>query len=493
MKRAAWVRRRTDVSTGSDILSSVLAAMQAAPLDNVYLIAALWIGLALVASLISIRIGLSVALAEILVGVFAGNVLHIQSNDWINFLAGFGSILLTFLAGAEIDPASFRRHFKASMVIGAVGFVAPFLGALAVAYFVVGWNLHAAEIAGIALSTTSVAVVYAVMIETGLNRTEIGKLILAACFVNDLGTVLALGVIFANYNIYLALFAVVTVVVLAVLPWTARFVIRRWGGRVSEPEVKFLFLVLFGLGGLAALGQSEAVLPAYLIGLVIAGTFMKNRLLMERMRSTAFALLTPFYFLKAGSLVSIPVLLTATGAGLIALFFGTKMVTKMVGIRPLTRPFGLKPRLGNYTTLLMSTGLTFGSISALFGYTNHYIDQTEYTILVTVVILSAIVPTQIAQWFFQPRIELGEAGAYAGAPAVSAEEASGGARSRGRHRRLTSRRRRQPADCRSRSRSPAAATPRPGAVVRQASHERRARSRLARLSEAEPQPPRRRQ
>jgi Kef-type K+ transport system membrane component KefB len=395
-------------------LAAALSALSVLNLNNVYLTAALWIGLALAASLISIRTGISVALTEIFVGVLAGNVVHLQTNDWINFLAGFGSVLLTFLAGAEIEPAAFHRHLKASLVIGVVGFLAPFLGVMAVAYWGVHWNLHAAQIAGIALSTTSVAVVYAVMIETGLNRTEIGKLILAACFVNDLGTVLALGVLFANYNVWLALFAVVTAAVLVVLPWTTRFVIRRWGGRVSEPEVKFLFLVLFGLGGLATLASSEAVLPAYLVGLVIAGTFLHNRVLMDRMRSTAFALLTPFYFLKAGALVSLPVLVTATGAGLVGLFFLLKMATKIVGIRPLTRPFGLAPRIGNYTTLLMATGLTFGSISALFGYTHGYIDRTQYTILVTVVILSAVVPTLIAQELFRPRIELGEAGPVSG-------------------------------------------------------------------------------
>jgi Kef-type K+ transport system membrane component KefB len=376
--------------------------------------------LALIASLISIRIGISVALVEITVGVLAGNFLHVQTTDWINFLASFGSVLLTFLAGAEIDPVSLRKHLKASLAIGAVGFLIPFLGAFA--FFVMHWQLHAAQIAGIALSTTSVAVVYAVMIETGLNHTEIGKMILAACFINDLGTVLALGILFANYNVWLALFVVLTAAVLAVLPWLMRLIMRHWGGRVSEPEVKFIFLVLFALGGLATIAGSEAVLPAYLVGLVIAGTFMHNRVLMDRMRSTAFALLTPFYILKAGSLISLPVLVTATGAGLVAFFFLTKMITKIVGIRPLTSLFGMMPRVGNYTTLLMATGLTFGSISVLFGLTHSYIDRTQYTILVTVVILSAVVPTLFAQTLFRPRVHLGEAGPVVGAAEAAPSE-----------------------------------------------------------------------
>ena len=151
---------------------------------------------------------------------------------------------------------------------------------------------------------------------------------------------------------------------------------------------------------------------------------MHNRVLMDRMRSIAFALLTPFYFLKAGSLISLPALLTWTSIGLVALFLLTKLIAKFIGVRPLTRPFGLPARVGNYMTLLMATGLTFGSISALYGYTHGYIDQTQYTILVTVVILSAIVPTLIAQSFFRPRVELGEAtlGVDAGALAAAGND-----------------------------------------------------------------------
>jgi Kef-type K+ transport system membrane component KefB len=369
---------------------------------NVWLVAAVWMGLALAASIISIRIGISVALIEILVGIVAGNFLHVQTAPWIDFLATFGSGLLTFLAGAEIDPDSLRRHLRPALAIGAVGFIAPFLAAGAVAYWFAHWELHASYIAGIALSTTSVAVVYAVMLETGLNRTEIGKLILAACFVNDLGTVLALGIIFANFNGWLALFVAVTAVVLWYLPRLTRFVLRSVGHRVSEPEVKFVFLVLFLLGGLAKLANSEAVLPAYLIGLVIAGVFVRDRILMDRMRAIAFTMLTPFYFIKAGLYVSLPAV--AAGAFLILVLLGTKMASKIIGIWPLTRYFRFERRAGAFTTLLMSTGLTFGTISALFGLTNHIITQSQYTILVTVVIASAVVPTLIAQRFFQPAV-----------------------------------------------------------------------------------------
>ena len=379
-------------------------------MENVWYVAAIWMGLAFLASLISIRAGISVALIEILVGVVAGNIhfgngQHIlQTTDWTNFLAMLGSGVLTFLAGAEIDPFSLRANLRASMTIGILSFSLPFLAVWAFAQFVLGWPLHQAQIAGIALSTTSVAVVYAVMIEGGFGETPMGKTILAACFITDLGTVLALGTFFADFNLWLLVFVVATAVMLWFMPGLMRFIIARLGAtRVSEPEVKFIFFVLFFLGGLASTAKSEAVLPAYLVGLVIAGVFLRDKTLVHRMRSIAFTIFTPFYFIKAGLFVSLPVLWASLG--LIAILLLIKMVTKYIGVWPSTKMFYMRNREANYTTLLMATGLTFGTISALFGLQNKIIDQNQYTVLVTVVILSAFVPTLIAQKFFQPTIE----------------------------------------------------------------------------------------
>ena len=376
-------------------------------MEQVWFTATAWIGLALLASLISIRIGISVALVEIFLGFVAGNLGAyfdwgiFKPTPWINFLAGFASVVLTFLAGAEIEPEAFRRQFKATLVIGIVSFLFPFLGTMAYTYYVSGWTLQAAQIAGIALSTTSMAVVYAVMVETGLNATNLGKLILAACFITDLGTVMALGLIFANYDYWLLIFAAVTLVALWRLPALSRYVFARWGGRVSEPEIKFIFLVLSVLGALAVTARSEAVLPAYLFGMVVAGLFVQDKVLIFRMRSIVFALLTPFFFLKAGTLVSLSALLA--GFGLLVILFWVKVATKCIGVWPLCRLFQIPARESNYTTLLMSTGLTFGSISALFGFNYGYIDQAQYSILVTVVIASAVFPTMVAQIWFQPR------------------------------------------------------------------------------------------
>lgn len=373
--------------------------------QNIWFVAAIWMALALAASLISIWAGISVALIEILVGVIAGNFLGLHANmDWINFLALLGSGVLTFLAGAEIDPRSLKTNLRVSGLIGILSFGVPFVVVWMFAQFVLGWPLHQAQIAGIALSTTSVAVVYAVMIEGGYSDTAMGKSILAACFITDLGTVLALGALFANFDIWLVIFVVVMCVVLWFMPTWTQFIIQKLGAtRVSEPEVKFILFVLFFLGGLATTAKSEAVLPAYLVGLVVAGVFLRDKTLVHRMRSIAFAVFTPFYFIKAGLYVSLPALWA--GFGIVAVLLLLKMITKLVGVFPLARMHYMGKREATYTTLLMATGLTFGTISALFGLQNKIIDQHQYTILVSVVILSAFVPTLIAQKFFQPTVE----------------------------------------------------------------------------------------
>jgi Kef-type K+ transport system membrane component KefB len=397
--------------------------------ENIWFIAAVWMGLALLASLISIRTGISVALIEILVGVVTGNfavgleggTLHVgiagagtsaghlhhvlQSTEWTNFLALLGSGVLTFLAGAEIDPISLKSNWRASVLIGVLSFAIPFAVVWLCAQFLFGWSLHEAQIAGIALSTTSVAVVYAVMIEGGFSDTAMGKMILAACFITNFGTVLSLGTLFANYNPWLLLFVIATVIVLWFMPrWTQSIIIRLGAKQVSEPEVKFIFFILFLLGGLATKAKSEAVLPAYLLGLVVAGVFLRDKTLVRRIRSIAFAVFTPFYFIKAGLYVSLPALWT--GVLVISAFLVLKIVTKIVGVFPLARLHYMKVKEASYTTLLMATGLTFGTISALYGLQNGIIDQNQYTILVSVVILSAFVPTLIAQKFFEPTVEM---------------------------------------------------------------------------------------
>src|ERR1700682_3069672 len=378
-------------------------------MTSVWALAALWLGLAVVATLLSIWLRISTALSEIAVGTIAQMILGLAfgpavlgtDEPWVKFLAGIGAIVLTFLAGAELDPKVFKLKWKEAGAVGLASFSFPFLGCAAAAHYLLGWEVMPSWLAGVAMSTTSVAVVYAVMIEFGFNTTEYGKTILAACFVTDLGTVVALGLIFAPFTTKTLIFLGVGVVVFIVLPWLTPRFFRLYGGRPSELETKFLLLCLLGMGALASWADSEAVLPAYLIGMVLAGTVGKDHALVRRLRTLTFGLLTPFYFIRAGSFVSIPALIAAPSAFLV--FLIVKIGSKIIGVYPVTKLYGAPNKEAMYTTLLMSTGLTFGTISSLFGLSHGIIDRDQYSALVAAVIGSAVIPTLIANAFYLPR------------------------------------------------------------------------------------------
>jgi glutathione-regulated potassium-efflux system ancillary protein KefC len=195
-------------------------------MGNTWSLCALW-GLALAATLLGIWFRISTALTEIGVGTVAqltiGAMLDptglLGNTQWITFLAGAEAIVLTFLAVAELDPDISGSKWREALVIGMAGLSGPFLGCTAIAHFLLHWSLRASWLTGVALSTTSVRVVYAVMLELGFNVTEFGKAVLAACSINDLATVIALGLIFSSFGLRTLSFAAICVAVFVALPF----------------------------------------------------------------------------------------------------------------------------------------------------------------------------------------------------------------------------------------------------------------------------------
>ncbi len=352
------------------------------------------LGVAMIAAgLISVEVGFAVAVIEILLGVVLGSVLHLPTPGWLAFLASFGSVVLTFNAGAEIDPDQLRRTWRASLLIGTVSFTVPFTAVLLVCHYVLAWDWAAALIGGIALSTTSVAVIWAVAVETGLARTDLGQLVISATFVTDLLTVIALSVLFVAPTWWLVPFVVVSVVLIVVMRGLEGWFFARYGDRVIETEIKGAFAALLVLMWLADKAHAEAVLPAFVLGFALAPAFARHPELRSRFRIVSFALLTPFFFLRAGLNVSLG--LVIANLGLLVLLLAAKLVTKTVPIYPLARRYA--PAQAWPVALLMSTGLTFGTIASQAGLSMGVITQSQFSVLIGVVILSAVVPTAIAQ------------------------------------------------------------------------------------------------
>jgi glutathione-regulated potassium-efflux system ancillary protein KefC len=378
-------------------------------MEQIYIIVFIWLGLAIVAAIIAYHLRTSVALVEICVGVIAAAVAGSFGKEgslgtnlqWLSFLGSAGAILLTFLAGAELDPVVMHKKLKEVLIVGLIGFSAPFLGCGLIAHYALGWTLQASLLCGVALSTTSVAVVYAVMLGTGFNKTEFGKGILGACFVNDLVTVIALGLLFSPFTYKTLIFIIISIVVLGSLPFITRWLTHIYANHSGAIRTKWVLFILFGLGALATWSGSEAVLPAYLVGMMLAGSAAKDENWVRRVRTLTIGFLTPFYFLRAGMLVSLPALILAPVVFLLLL--AGKVFSKIFGLYPIIGMFRKDRNEKWYYTLMMSTGLTFGTISALYGYSHGIITQTQYSFIVAVVIASAVIPTLIAGYAFLPR------------------------------------------------------------------------------------------
>ena len=377
-------------------------------METIYLVAAFWFFAAVLSTVLANRLKISIALMEIIVGSIIGfaalksgyfDQLSLQA-DWLKFCTGLGAVLLTFLAGAELNPDVMKTKIKEVSVIGMIGFFAPFIGCSLIAYYLVGWNFQASLLCGIALSTTSMAVVYAVMLEYGFNKTEFGKGILGACFVNDLGTVIALGLIFSPFTYKTVIFIAVTILLIFILRPITVFIIRRFAYKTAAIRAKWALFILLSMSVLALWSGSEPVLPAYIIGMVMAKTMEKDGHFVRRLRTLTVGFLTPLYFLRAGALVSIPALLSAPFIFLLLL--GGKVASKIFGLYPAIHRFREDKKEKWYYTLLMSTGLTFGTISALYGLSHNIVSQAQYSFIVGAVIASAVIPTLIANKFFLP-------------------------------------------------------------------------------------------
>jgi Kef-type K+ transport system membrane component KefB len=376
---------------------------------EIFFTATIWLFLAVLATVIANKLKISMALIEICVGALAGYICAhyfvqdvLKTNEeWLRFVASTGAVLLTFLAGAELEPSVLKSKRREVLIVGIIGFLIPFLGAAAAAKFLLHWEYRASLLAGIALSTTSMAVVYSVMLEYGFNKTEFGKGILGACFVNDLGTVIALGLIFAPFTYRTIIFIVVSFVVFFFLPSITRKLMHHYAFKTAAIRTKWILFILFLLGSLSLWAGSEAVLPAYIVGMVLATTVNKDDHFIRRFRTLTIGFLTPFYFLRAGALVSVPAIVAAPF--LILILFGSKVLSKIFGLFPVISRFRSDRKERWYYTLLMSTGLTFGTISALYGLTHGIVTKDQYSYLVAVVIGSAVIPTIIANFAFLPK------------------------------------------------------------------------------------------
>lgn len=359
----------------------------------------------ILSSLISLRLSISVSIIEILIGVIAGNLGLIHPESWMLLIASFGGVLLTFLAGTEVDTDLLKNKLKESLFIGISSFIVPFICIFLVSYFIIRWNLNISLLTATALSETSIAVVYSVLVEKGLCDYEIGKILMAATFITNLCTVVALSILFVDFTIYTALFYVLCIVIL-VISWKYSDSIlenKYFKDKINEVEIKYVFVLLLAFIFLANFGGGQAIFPAFILGVLLSKALKENpgeQKSKTRLKTVAFAIITPIFFIVGGMKVSIPLIMGSIGIFILILI--TRQVAKFIGIYSVSKHYVNENKM--YTTLMMSTGLTFGLVAAVYGLNQGLITQTVYSLITGILVVSAILPSFIAEKWYSPKL-----------------------------------------------------------------------------------------
>jgi glutathione-regulated potassium-efflux system ancillary protein KefC len=348
-----------------------------------------------VAGIIGIKTRISSSIFEVAAGLALANVLGIGIAPWLDFLGTFGGLVLTFLAGAEVEFTLLRRQAKESFGIGTMAFVAPLLGVIGVLNVFTDWTWQARLAGGLALTTTSVAVVYAVLAEYELIKTPIAKTIIAITFVNDILTLIGINFIQTSFDVVTIAFVVVLIALVPIVPRLLKRVVQNFGKRAVEIELRFVLAILLAISFFADQARLHSIFGAFVLGLVFANSIQEHQDILSKMRTVTFLLLAPAFFIRAGMLIALPAVVA--NVALVFGLLGTKLASKFIGVYALCRRW--IPDAPMFSTMLFSTGLTVGTITATLAHQLQYLSDTQFSIVVTAVILSAVVPTLIAKRF----------------------------------------------------------------------------------------------
>lgn len=319
----------------------------------------------------------------------------------MSYVASFGGIFLTFLAGTEVDLNLMKDKFSESFLIGFLSFLAPFLAIFIVTYLIVGWSFTESLLIATALSETSIAIVFSVLKESGLFNYELGKIIMIATFITNLSVAVVLNLLFLEVNLSTLIFYIISAAVLFIA-YKYSYLIFNSGSlknKLVEVEVKYIFLLLLFLIFLANFGGGIAILPAFILGSLFSNYFKENQFA-DKLQTIAFGVITPIFFIISGMKVSISLIIPLIGV--LVLIFAVRQVSKYIGVFYLAKHYFNENK--HFITYMMSTGLTFGLVAAVFGLNHNIISPSHYSLIIAILVLSAVIPSFIAQKFFKPEI-----------------------------------------------------------------------------------------
>lgn len=340
----------------------------------------------LAAAIISVEVNVSVAILELLAGFLVVNISGIHDFALINILANLGSLFLIFLAGAEVNTGFLRTHYRESLGLGFTAFALPLIAVVTMGLVMVpDWEFRALLVAAIALSEVSVAVVFTVLRERSIAGTTVGRTILAATFVANFLVMAALGIIFVDFGVDNLLFLGVLLSAFFFLPRVGRRLLNRYGDETAEVEVRYILTAILVAALLAQFSQIQAAVVVFVLGLAFSDILTDK--VQRRLDAVGFGLLIPAFFFNVGLNVEAEALVQH--AVLILTLFIVISAARRLGIRVVIQR--LLPGPARFSTALMNARLTFATVVATFGLTAGILSQTQFSVVVATVFLSAVV------------------------------------------------------------------------------------------------------
>ena len=338
------------------------------------------------AGVLSVELCISASVLELLAGVIAHNLFDVKVLNGLDLFANLGLVCLMYLAGLEIDLDSLRETIKPSMTIGFLSFITPFLFVTGFSYLILDFNMQQTFLLGVALSTTSVAVVYPLMAEAGRIGSS-GRMILSAAMVTDLFSMIFLSFIFSEFTwITIALVAGMVAFTL-LFPHFGKRLFKYYKGNPVELEFKIILLIILGLTIASESAGVESAITAFLVGMITSQIVVGHKDLTEKFRFLVFGLFAPVFFFTVGLTLEFGMIMK--NIGLFTILFLVCYIAKYVGTYVPARIY--LPHKASRMGILFNSRLSFGIIAATIGYNEGLFTGDVYAPLVGVLIFAAIV------------------------------------------------------------------------------------------------------
>ena len=350
----------------------------------------------ILAAIISHEFKFSSAVLEVLAGMLLGSLItNLHAVDWLSYLSGIGVLALMFVAGFELRLQQLKQTWKPSLAIGCTSFGLPFLGLMLTVHYWLGIDWLPSVLIATALSTTSLALVYHLMKEHNVLASKEGQILFGAASIVDIISMVVLAIVLGEIGVGILIFAVVFTICMFIIPRSARWVFERYSGHISEPEIRFLMVIIVAMSFMAeSIAHVHPALIAFGLGVFMSRFIERNEKVKNKFMALVFGFFAPLFFLQSGAKIDLSQLNTEYMI-LFAVIFVLATSLKFIGTYIPTRLTA--PTMALYGGKVFNFRLSFGIIAANVGLEKGLIDSPMFGVIMLVIITSAAIPSVLVR------------------------------------------------------------------------------------------------